>query len=640
MVMATREEVAGWYVAALRPERQVSPLEWAEAHRRMDRNVARPGRYRTRETPYSREVYETFVQPGIQRIVLVWGAQLGKTTILENLTGYVIDVAPDPMMLMYPDDKILKKVRTDRIEPMIESHEVLRRHKVDGKRALTAEVSKFTRMSITWASSEAKSSAVSVPIRYLFRDEIDLCAPNAIADSELRTDTFGWRARVVDTSTPTAPDGAVWQAYQLSDKREWWVPCVGCGERFAFQFEYLKWEKRPEGVSRDQYAQRIDSGKVRVWYECPHCGYEHEEHEKRLLNEGGIWVATGEPGTVAGFHLPTFASQMKTWRRCASQWESSCEDDLKREKYVNQVCGLPFAAASEVTQSDAVIARVEPDAPAWWVPPWVRLVTAGVDVQKDRVYFAVWGFGEGLRQHLIAHGAHEGGDATLSLLWSLDNVWRAPLVAASGRAMSIRGGFVDSGYETKTVYDFCLGAQRTGLRVFPAKGNSDFEQGVLVRPSKLVDRAGMVLYHVQSSNAKDELLLRRFPSRMKMTGADGGKGASTEPRDPREESGVGAASTLLPVVTFHAGTDLEFARQFTAEEKVRVRDTRTRRWRDYWRLRKGVQDNHYLDCSVLAMAAASMGAPGLMAGVDTKNRGEVKPKAIRIERGTNIRRKY
>jgi phage terminase large subunit GpA-like protein len=113
---------------ALRPDPVLSVWEWADEFRRLSqKSSAQTGKYRTSKTPYWREVMECLsAHSPVRRVVVRKPAQVGFTEVLNNWTGYIIDHAPGPTLLVQPTVDMCKRYSKQRIAPMIEDTPVLR----------------------------------------------------------------------------------------------------------------------------------------------------------------------------------------------------------------------------------------------------------------------------------------------------------------------------------------------------------------------------------------------------------------------------------------------------------------------------------------------------------------------------------
>ncbi len=131
----------------------------------------------------------------------------------------------------------------------------------------------------------------SMPVRYLFLDEVDAYPPSAdeegepVALAEARTRTFSWRRKAFLASTPTIKGlSRIEREFEASDQRRYFLPCPHCGERQWLRFERLRWEKgRPETVA----------------YWCEGCERPIAEHHKTRMLAEGEWRPTADIGRSA-----------------------------------------------------------------------------------------------------------------------------------------------------------------------------------------------------------------------------------------------------------------------------------------------------------------------------------------------------
>ena len=109
--------------------KRISVTEWAEAYRGLSsKDSAEPGPYRCARTPYAREPQDALSAHSlVETVVLMWGAQTGKTTIGSNWMGYIADVNPGPAMVIQPTIELAKRYSRQRLAPMIEESPALKR---------------------------------------------------------------------------------------------------------------------------------------------------------------------------------------------------------------------------------------------------------------------------------------------------------------------------------------------------------------------------------------------------------------------------------------------------------------------------------------------------------------------------------
>ncbi len=106
----------------LKPDPLLTVSEWADRYRTLSsRAAAEPGRYRTKRTPYMKEIMDA-LSPGhpAQRVVFMKAAQVGATEAGNCFLGFIIHQAPGPALAVQPTVELAKRNSRQRIDPLIE----------------------------------------------------------------------------------------------------------------------------------------------------------------------------------------------------------------------------------------------------------------------------------------------------------------------------------------------------------------------------------------------------------------------------------------------------------------------------------------------------------------------------------------
>ncbi len=563
------------FMEGLRPEQPLTVSEWADAHRRLSSKAsAEPGPWRTSRTPYLREPMDCLSSSSlVQRVVMMFAAQTGKTEAGSNWLGYVIDHAPGPMLCVQPTVEMAKRLSKQRLESMITETPVLA-EKIAPARARDSGNTMFSKefpggiMLLTGANSA--TGLRSAPCRYLFADEVD-AFPNdvdgegdPVALAERRTTTFA-RRKILLTSTPTVKDFSRIEAeYLRSDQRRFYVPCPSCGGMQWLQWPRLKWDaKRPGDVQ----------------YECEHCGERFEELHKPAMLRGGEWRATApSDGRTAGFQLSGLYSPLGwcSWEQLVDDFLRAKADAPALKAFVNtrlaETWEEDYAAS---VSADGLLAKRK-DFAAGMCSDGVVLLTSGVDVQDNRLAVSVWGWGEGETGWLVWH-QELMGDPTQTEVWAqLDQVLATEWDAVGGRTLRISQMAVDSGgHCTHETYAYVRDRVRQG--VVAIKGSSRRNSPAVGKGSKVdvnwrgrVIKRGVTLYQLGTDTIKTTLFGRL-----------------------RHNEGAGG-------LFFGQAADAEYFKQLTSERQALRyhRGFPIREW-----VKKAGDRNEALDCAVYGYAA-------------------------------------
>ena len=573
----------------MRPDPDLTVSEWADRHRWLSsRASAEPGRYRTARTPYMREIMDALSPSSPhQRVVFMKAAQVGATEAGNCFIGFVMHHAPGPMLAVQPTVELAKRNSRQRIDPLIEESPELRerikpaRSRDAGNTMLSKE---FAGGILIMTGANSAVGLRSTPARYIFLDEVDAYPASAdeegdpVSLAEARSLTFAHRRKVFLVSTPTIRGlSRIEREFEASDQRRYHVPCPHCDHVQWLKFEKLRWDKgQPENAE----------------YHCEGCDTPIAEHHKTAMLEAGEWRATAEPedpGTV-GYHLSALYSPVGWlgWARIARAHEAARGSDEAMRAFRNTVLGETWMETGEAPDWQRLAERRE----AWasgTVPAGGLFLTAGADVQKDRIEVDVWAWGRGLESWLVDHIIIEGGPGDPDCWQTLTDLLGRTWAHASGQHLTIARFAIDSGFETSAVYGW---ARQVGFaQVAPVKGLEGFNRASPVTGPTYVDatvggkrlRRGARLWSVATSTFKAETY--RFLRQERPTVEDIEAGAS------------------FPAGTVHlpSWADAEWLKQLTAEQLVTVKSRRGFTKLEWQKLR---ERNEALDCRVYARAAA------------------------------------
>ena len=582
-------EILRSWCSGLRPDPDLTVSEWADRHRMLSgRASAEPGRYRTARTPYMREIMDR-LSPGdvMQRIVFMKAAQVGATEAGNNWIGFAIHQAPGPMLAVQPTVELAKRNSRQWIDPLIDESPELRervkpaRSRDAGNTMLSKE---FAGGILIMTGANSAVGLRSTPARYIFLDEVDAYPASAdeegdpVTLAEARSLTFAHRRKVFLVSTPTIRGlSRIEREYEASDQRRFFVPCPHCGHAQWLKFDRLRWQKgRPETVE----------------YHCEGCDQPIGEHHKTAMLEGGKWRATAvaaDPTTV-GYHLSALYSPIGwlSWERIVRSWEAAQGSDEAIKAFRNTILGETWVETGEAPDWQRLYDRRE----RWksgTVPVGGLFLTAGADVQKDRIEVDVWAWGRGLESWLVDHVVIEGGpdrhDAWSELTALLDRPWPHE----RGAHLRVARLAIDTGYEAPAVYSW---SRAQGFaQASPVKGVEGFNRSSPVSGPTFVDateggkrlRRGARLWTAAVSTFKAETY--RFLRLERPTEEDMAEGAAFPP-----------GSVHLP-----HWVENEWLKQFVAEQLVTVRTKRGFARLEWQKLR---ERNEALDARVYARAAA------------------------------------
>lgn len=505
-------EIEQCFRSALEPDPILTVSQWAQEHRVLSKiSSAESGKWNNSRTPYLVEIMDCLsVTHPSKKVVFEKASQVGGTECGNNWIGYIIDHVPGPTMMVMPRKEDAERNSKIRIDPLFEETPRLKEKvaSIKAKDSSNTILHKsFPGGVFVLTGANSPAGLRSMPARFLMLDEID-GYPRDVGNEGSPIDLVMARSRTFSrrkaflVSTPTI-DGAsmIHEEFELSDKRYYNVPCPHCEKLIVFKFENLKW---PEGKPKE------------ALYYCEHCGEGIEERYKTKMLARGKWIPTAE-SDIPGFHLNSLYSPIGwfSWAEIAEEYEKArkqFEEEKKTEKmkvFYNTVLGLTFKEDGEQVPWRTLYNRRE-TYPVGRVPKGGLVLTAGVDVQKDRLECEVVAWGPGRESWSVDYTVLVGDT-------SKEDVWNDLAIhiertfeAEDGQHLPISMIAVDSGYNTQEVYRFCK--KYTSSRVIPVKGREDLLQP-LSQPKPVdikdkrgkVNRRGMKVWGVGVNVLKQEL---------------------------------------------------------------------------------------------------------------------------------------
>jgi phage terminase large subunit GpA-like protein len=586
--MRTAASVVAEARHALRPPPRLTLSAWADEKFYLSaESAAEPGRWRT--LSYQREPMDAFTNPRIEQITFMKSARVGYTKMINAAIGYHIDHDPCAILVIQPTEDDAKGYSKEEIEPMIRDCPAVAAKFARSAAAPDSMLHKRYRGGLLQlAGARSPGNFRRVSRRVILGDEVDGYPASAghegdpVALATKRSEYF-WNRKLVWGSTPTdAGISRIEQLFLEGDQRRYYVPCPECGHMQVLRFKQFSWPKgHPE----------------RAVYVCVECGSAIDHAHKREMVDAGEWrpgphaqfpeIAAPPPfHGHASFHIwaaYSFSPNAAWGQLCTEFVTANAAGPDKLKTFVNTGLGETWQGSGETPDWERLHARRAAYA-IGTCPAGVLFLTAGVDVQKDRLVYEVVGWGRGKQSWSIDTGVLPGDTSSAdSGSWpALAALLERTFPHASGLELPITMLAVDSGYNTQTVYGW---ARRYPMsRVIAVKGH-DAAHALIGLPSP-VDvtvagrrlRRGYKVWPIGTKTAKSELYgwLKLQP-----------------------EAG------MYPAGYCHFPEhDEEFFKQLTAEQLVPHKSPQGFTVLS-WELVPGRQ-NHQLDARVYARAAAAL----------------------------------
>lgn len=590
---------------AFAPPPRLTVSEWSDRYRRLSaESSAEPGRWRTSRAEYQRGIMDAVNEPDIETVVVMSSAQVGKTELVNNACGYYISQDPSPILALNPTLDMAETWSKDRLVPMLRDTPILKDLVKDARARDSGNTllhKTFPGGHITMAGANSPASLASRPIRIVIADEVDRYPISAGTEGDpvnlaiKRTTTF-WNRKIILVSTPTIKGmSRIEQMYDSSDQRRYFVPCPHCQHEQVLRWVQVKWHGEPKNA----------------YYECLNCTLPITNAHKAQMIRSGKWQKTNSVNkSIAGFHLNELYSPWRTFGDVAIAFLAAKDNPQQLQVFVNTSLGETWEEeAGEHLGHEAIIARAEPYQPLT-IPLQGLLLTAGVDVQNDRLVIVIRAWGRGEESWLI-YWQELWGDPTTEIPWKqLDELLACQFTHESGTELKIDCTAIDSGFLTSEVYNY-VRTRSHKFKIIATKGMSTEGKPIVGKPTlQDVDykgrfiKNGVQLWAVGSDTCK-HLIYGRL--RIKQPGPG--------------------------YYHFPIGIDQQYFLELTGEKLVTKfnKGIPKREW-----MRLPGRRNEALDCEVYALAAAvSAGMQNLRWSWETLE-ARIKPESPHQEQEMNV----
>lgn len=490
---------AGWW-QAWTPPTPIGLADWSRVHARLEDGS------RYRPFPFQIGILDAFSDPATTQITVKKSARIGYSKIVQNFIGYSIAHHPRHVVVYQPTVDDAEDYSKSDIAALLGTEAVA--GIVDIKTRSAANTLRAKRwpggsLRIKGANSPKEFRRITCdvvileepdgypPTAGLEGDQVELAFKRALTSDE---------RLLVAGSTPTVDGHSKIDAlFALSTQEHRYVPCPHCG---AFQILVFG-----DGTGPGIRFEPKDKP-THAFYVCVN-GCEIEEHHKLAMDEAGEWRAHAPQNWPhRGFHVWQGYSQFPnaSWLNISREFLRVRKNPAQLQVFVNQTLGETFRTKGEAPAWKTLHDRRE-DFAAGIVPAGGLVLTASVDVQKDRLEFFVWAWGRDRQSWLIDHHVVDGSPFSQAPWDVLAGLISRDYPHASGVPMRPVKIGVDVGFATTEAAAFCRRFPRS--LVLPVRGSTTFNAPAISAP-KPIDpdaskKVAVKVYQIGGHVLKQEL---------------------------------------------------------------------------------------------------------------------------------------
>ena len=379
-----------------RPKTDRTLSQWADDERIIPEGTSpEPGKWKTSRVPFMRHIMDSIVSGKNNEFVFMASSQVGKTELLLNILAYFIAEDPSPILFIQPTKEAAEAFSEERFTPMVEAtpclmNKIAANKSRDGKNTTSSKM--FKGGHLAFVGANVPQDVSGRPRRIVLGDEIDRWAMSAGKDGDAadlarqRVKNF-WNSLLIWVSTPVDLDTSrIWQHWLGSTQEHKYIVCPSCQHEHYMVWDNVKWDGDDVITSPDT-----------AYYACPECGDTWDDVTRwRLDKETDIWKADNPNSKILGWHINQLYSPWVRLSTLVGDYLKARGNPLREKVFENTVLGLPFdEKIGADVEVEELLGRVE-KIPKFTMPERTALITAGVDVQGDRLEMQIiaWGLNE------------------------------------------------------------------------------------------------------------------------------------------------------------------------------------------------------------------------------------------------------
>lgn len=500
---------------AFAPRKHISVSEWSDLNIVLSsKGSSEAGVFRTSRNEILRVPMDCFsTRSAVQDVVVMFPVQLGKTTLSTCVLAYSMMENPSPIGVYLPSSTTTDAWIDQKFNPILENCQILKESMLENSNKQTSNRRNFKDflggiLFIENASNPV--SAKSKTIKILLVDEVDeFAAQYTSGDDPLdmlgeRTITYTSSAKRLYVSTPTVKGvSRIEYLYNKSTQEHFNIACPNCNTWQYFVFEGFVYS--PRNVEH-------------VAYQCKECETLIYEHQKTELFKTARWIAENPKSKIRGFHANAFYYPVGlglNWSQIIERYENVKDGGSSAEMktFYNSILALPYEDLSmQKVRLSSLEDRAE-NYPLRIAPQQVGVITAGVDVQQNRLAVQIVGWGERMRCYVLDYFEIFGNPSNPQLWDELTEILNTPISRVDGKILMIQCTAIDTGFKTHDVYHFVR--SRRIKRPMAIKGANTIHADFISKPKPVdvtyrgqSDKFGVNLFHAGVHAIKDEIFLR------------------------------------------------------------------------------------------------------------------------------------
>ena len=341
------------------PKEDLSPAEFNAKYTFIPSEVSSySGFFNPHFNRYILEPLNSFDDASINKLVIQWGSQTGKSYLLTLGALFRIWKYNSNILYILASDQQSKQLVRERFLPLMKNNKLIKDLMPENEDLITLQNMQLKNCNLHFNGSGNASKLAGFSCPVVLGDECEKWdsrskhEAGAISLSMQRIKSYSKAEQLfVLSSTPTIEEDNIENIhyhYTRSDQRHYYVQCLECGEFARIGFKesnedfYVDFEnKKFEDGSRDMNEATKSARLV-----CPHCKSRFNDNEKnKMVNaESSEWRAENElaDSSIRGYQLNSLYSYYVTLGDAVRTFLEGKESINGLANFQNGFMGMPW----------------------------------------------------------------------------------------------------------------------------------------------------------------------------------------------------------------------------------------------------------------------------------------------------------
>lgn len=478
---------------ATREKEQLTVTQWANryrwfAHGQSFKSQYSNAIYNVCDAPFQQKPQDDLTDSSIYVHVWKMASRIAKTVMMGNGFGYFSEHDPSTQLFMYPTQEDADLRSREEFQPLIDVSPKLRGHYYDASESSddTIKYKKYPGGSVAFVGSNAPSKLRARTARVIWCDEANGYRPSSGKEGDPvylafnRAKNYKNAVRVIASTDTIKHHSRIDEWYDKSDKHLLFVQCRSCHQWQSLTWKHYRWP------GEERHKTKLH---------CEFCDYGHNDIERREMICSGEWRATAPFTGVRGYFLPGYYSIFPSPAAFTGKMHEMAEEAHNAKHSQNPAETIRVWVNTFLCEGYQEETDVPPEIKPLMdrreafgrtnVPLGVKVITAGLDFQADRIEVVFWGHGAQEEKWRIEKTILWGDPRMPEVYGRVESVLIQPFKRVDGAIMKIRAAGFDTGYAAciKMLYEW-LRPRQARFNWFALKGASKVDADLVAIAKK------------------------------------------------------------------------------------------------------------------------------------------------------------